>query len=250
MTPGQILVAMADVYATCPTYRDKGQVTTQFYRVGRHQARTDVRPFATAFCRPDQFRFEYQDRSVFSDKCSRHIVWANGSDVRTWWDVRPGVEKPESLGLALGAATGVSGGSAHTIPALLLPDPENGIRLTELIELSSLGDARLGDVTCYRLSGRFQPYSVDPAEEEQHAQEVLVRTGRRPERSKHSPVTVWIDCGTLLVRRIEDAVQFETFRTENVTEYEPAIGVTLSDDELQFDAPQTGEPCAAPDRAI
>jgi hypothetical protein len=120
--------------------------------------------------------------------------------------------------------------------------------LTELIELALLGDAPLGEVTCYRLSGRIRPYPVDPAEEEQRAQEVLALTGRKPEQTEHSPVTVWIDRGTLLVRRIEGAVQFETFRTEEMTEYEPAVGISLSDDELQFGAPQAAEPGAAPDR--
>ena len=51
-------------------------------------------------------------------------------------------------------------------------------------------------------------------------------------------VTVWIERGTLLVRRIEYATQFETFRTEKVTQYAPAVGVQLSDDELRFGAPE------------
>jgi hypothetical protein len=62
-------------------------------------------------------------------------------------------------------------------------------------------------------------------------------TGRYPERAEHSPVTVWIDRGTLLVRRIEAEVRFETFGTECVTEYEPQVGVAIADDELRFDSP-------------
>src|SRR5436305_1218819 len=62
-------------------------------------------------------------------------------------------------------------------------------------------------------------------------------SGRPPERSENSPLTLWVDRRQLLIRRIEIDVRFETFRTETVTEYNPSIGVTIADDELQFGAP-------------
>jgi hypothetical protein len=220
MYPEQILKALAEAYASCSTYRDSGQVTTHFCSEDR-DPRTSVKPFVTAFHRPDQFRFEYRDRYDVEHEWNRYIVWADGEAVRTWWDVNPGVKQPESLELALAGATGVSSGSAHTVAALLMPDRVGGRRLTDLAELASLGDEPLGEVTCYRLSGRF-----------------LV-SKRWPERAEHSPLTLWIDCDTLLIRRIEAATQFETFRTETVTDYTPTVGVALSDDELLFGAPET-----------
>jgi hypothetical protein len=247
MYPEQILVAVAEAYAEGSTYRDAGQVTTMFhYPDGR--ARTTVRPFTTAFARPDRFRFEYRHRFDDAGAWNRYIVWANGSELRTWWDVRPGAERPASLELALAAAAGVAGGSAHTVPALLMPGGLGGQRLTELAELASLGDEPLGESTCYRLSGRFPSELVGPAERERRYQELLAKAGRM-ERSERSPTTVWIDRGTLLIRRVEWATQFETFRTETVTDYNPGIGVLLSDDELRFGAPETAEPVAAPDPA-
>src|SRR5947209_15674711 len=118
MTPDEILGAMAEVYATCPTYRDSGQVVTHFFDPGSDRPkRTSVRPFETAFVRPDRFRFEYRNRYKDDGPWYRHIVWAKGGDVRMWWDVRTGVEYPDSLGMAIAAATGVSGGSAHVVPA-------------------------------------------------------------------------------------------------------------------------------------
>jgi hypothetical protein len=59
-------------------------------------------------------------------------------------------------------------------------------------------------------------------------------TGRMPERFEDSPITIFIDYRTFLVRRIEIATQFETYRTETVTEYDPAIGVLITDDQLRF----------------
>jgi hypothetical protein len=232
MSPEQILSAQAEVYATCASYRDAGVVTTRFINTdgGGH---TTTRPFETAFVRPDRFRFEYRSRHFEEDDWDRCIVWAGGGDVRTWWDVTRGVESPESLGLALSGATGVSGGSAHTVPALLLPDLIRGRSLTQMVDVVSLGDDSLGDVTCYRLSGRFVRPPSDPALMEQ----VLGDFARQLERVEHSPVTVWVDRGTFLIRRIEEATRFETFRTEEVTEYEPAVGVAVREEELRFDPP-------------
>jgi hypothetical protein len=238
MYPQKILEAVAEVYASCVTYRDSGQVVTRFYQPGAANPRISVKPFATAFHRPDRFRFEYRDRFNVGQEWNRYIVWLGGKAVRKWWDLCPVVDQPESIGLALAGATGVSGGSAHTIPALLMPDWVGGRRLTQLAELESLEDEPLDTVTCYRLSGRFLSCPVNPTEDDGHAQQVTALTGRRPERAKHSPRTVWIDRGTLLIRRIEEIVQFETFRTETITEYMPEVGVPLSDEELLFDVPE------------
>src|SRR5262245_59747489 len=133
MNPEQILAALAEVYASCMTYRDTGCVVTCFIRPDGH-SHTNVQPFATAFVRPNRFRFENLYRFNEQSEWDRDILWADGSEVRTWWDVRGRVERPESLHLALAAATGVSGGSAHTIPALLAPDNVGGRRLTQLAD--------------------------------------------------------------------------------------------------------------------
>src|SRR5512137_1163163 len=80
LTAQQILDKAATTYATCKSYRDSGVVTNDFGprsagdRFPRH---VDVKPFRTAFVRPDQFRFEYDNPG--SEK--PYIVWAKGSDV-------------------------------------------------------------------------------------------------------------------------------------------------------------------------
>ncbi|HLX68487.1 MAG TPA: hypothetical protein VKV04_02565 [Verrucomicrobiae bacterium] len=237
MYPQQILEAVSQVYAACATYLDSGQVTTRFIYPDDCSPRISVRPFTTAFHRPDRFRFEFRSRFKAKDPWQRYIVWADGELVRTWWDIKRGVQEPASVALALAGATGVSGGSAHTIPDLLMPDRVGGRRLTELAELMSLGDETLGGGDCCRLSGRFPPIPIDPAEEEKRIQETIALVGRRPERAEHSPLRLWIDRSTLLIRRIEETKQFETFRSEETTDYEPAVGVSLSDAELQFGAP-------------
>lgn len=230
MCPDQVLAALAEVYATCAVYQDSGAVITR----SKHLT---IRPFRTAFVRPDRFRFEYQDRFGETDPWHRHVVWANGNDVRVWWDIRPQVERPESLRLALAGATGVSGGAAHTIPSLLMSDLFGPNPLTCLADVSSLPDEMLEGVTCYRLVGRVVYPQLDPAEEERRRAEAQRLYGLTPTSSERAPLTMWVDRGTFLIRRIAESIRLGTHSWETVTTYEPRVGVQVSDDDLRFDPP-------------
>jgi outer membrane lipoprotein-sorting protein len=198
-----VLDRMAKVYAGCKSYRDTGVVKTVFVMATGN--RTVEKPFKTAFVRPDRFRFEYTEKR--GGREDRYIVWRKGKDVQTWWDVKPGVEKPESLELALAGATGVSGSSAHTVPALLLPKEVGGRRLTDLTEAKRAEDARIDKVDCFRIEGKFGD----------------------------APLTLWIDNKTFLVRRIESEKKFDNFSTEETTTYDPVIDDEIPDKALEFD---------------
>jgi outer membrane lipoprotein-sorting protein len=202
-----VLDRMAKAYANCKSYRDSGVVKTVYIEATGNL--TEEKPFATAFVRPDRFRFEYKEKQDFGRE-HRYIVWRKGKDVQTWWDIKPGVEKPNSLGLALSAATGVSGGSARTVPALLLPKEIEGRRLTDMTEAKRVEDAKLDKVDCFRLEGKF----VD------------------------LPTTIWIDTKTFLVRRIDAQMKFDTFRAVETTNYDPAVAEEISDKQLAFDPPE------------
>jgi outer membrane lipoprotein-sorting protein len=233
-----IVRRMAETYKSCKSYQDSGTVTTIFHHEDGKQ-HTSSKPFTTAFVRPDRFRFEFKD-SFDGHKWHRYIVWARGKDVRTWWDIRPKMEGPESLALALAGATGVSGGSAHTIPTLLIPDQIGGRGLTELTGLKRLEDADLGDIHCFRVQGR-QVIRITRAERDEHRQKVQKLTGKIPEESEHGPTVVWIVKATFLVRRIEQKVQFESFRTESTTEYNPLLDTPIGEKQLEFGKPEANE---------
>jgi outer membrane lipoprotein-sorting protein len=233
LSAAEILERMAKIYAKCKTYQDTGCVTIVFTSAdGQH---TDKRPFSTAFVRPDRFRFEFKS-SFDGSKWHRYIVWAEGKDVRTWWDIRPGVEKQSSLSLGLAGPTGVSGGSAHTIPSHLMPDSIGGKRFTDLTELKLLEDAKLGGVDCFRIKGKLV-INLDPTELERVRKKVRKVTGKDPTPSKRGPETLWIDKSTFLLRRIDEETQFDNFRTESTTTYEPLIDERIADKQLKFDPP-------------
>jgi outer membrane lipoprotein-sorting protein len=200
----EILERMDKVYANCKSYRDSGVVKTLFIK-GKSK-RTVEKPFTTAFVRPDRFRFEFKEGSY---KPRRYIIWFNGKDVRTWWDVGRRLEKPESLSFAVAGATGVSGGSAKTIPTLLLPDMVLGRRLTDITDPKRVENANLGKIECFRVEGMFAD----------------------------TPTTLWIDQKSYLVRQIDEKTTFDDFRTEDTTSYDPSIDDKITDEMLAFDAP-------------
>jgi len=201
-----VLGRMAKVYSGCKSYRDSGVVKTVFVQANGN--RTVEKPFTTVFLRPDRFRFEFKENNGRGQE-RRYIIWRKGKEVQTWWDIKPGVEKPESLNLALAGATGVSDLSAHTVPALLLPKEVEGRRLMDMTEAKRIDDAKLDKVDCFRIEGKFGG----------------------------NPTTLWIDQKSFLVRQIDAQNKFDDFRTETTTTYDPAIDDEIPDKKLEFDPP-------------
>lgn len=201
-----ILQKMAKAYAECRTYRDSGVVKTVFImKTGR---KTVEKPFSTAFVRPDRFRFEFCDTSD-DGSTERCLIARSGDQVQSWWTLQPKVSVGKSLGMALAGATGISGGSAHTIPNLLLPEEVTGFSLPEMDKIKRIADARIGTANCFRIQGEF----------------------------RQTPMTLWIDQRTFLLRRLEERNVFEDFRTEEITDYSPTLNEAIPDKLLAFDPP-------------
>ncbi len=202
----QILVRVGQVYARCRSYSDTGVVTDRYAGLLGH---TTTKPFRTAFVRPDRFRFQFTEAKGLLGRDYAYIVWRNGTDVRTWWDVRPGVERAPSLLLALAGATGVSGSSAHTIPNLLLPDEVGGRCLTDVAQARLLEDALVGASACFRVTGTYADW----------------------------PITLWIDKGSYLVRRIDLTTEISGGPVDHTTTYEPVLDGEVTEAMLAFAPP-------------
>jgi outer membrane lipoprotein-sorting protein len=235
MTAEDILAAAEEAYHRCRTYADTGCVQTEFRKPDGQTDFFSTTSFETAFVRPDRFRFEFSTHHPKRSELRRYLIVAKGSEVLTWWDIRPAVERPESLALALGGAAGVSGASSHTVPALLMPDRVSGRRLGQRAALTRLGDADLDGVACFRVERREV---IDPDEARQSREEAIRILGRALPESESVPDVLWFDRGTFLLRRIEGGSRFPSFRTESVTTYEPVIDEDVPDDHLLFDPPE------------
>lgn len=203
LTPQQILQNMAQTYATCRFYRDEGVVTTVFKGTNGRGTFQTRKPFSTSFVRPaGLFRFEYQEDDKPNGPNPRYVIWSNGREVRSWWTIRPVVQKMPSLEMAIAGATGVSGGSANTVPSLLLQ-----IAFGQMLKhlqgfVPAARSERVGGANCWRVDAKDL---------------------------RGFPVVVWVDKNTFLVRRLFQRVNLgpQSGIAETTTTYKPSLNVTF-----------------------
>lgn len=116
--PQEVIKNMAERYAAVSSYQDTGVVETVSGDVLLSRS-TDVF-FKTYFTRPHKLRFEWADYSPFSS-VERNVVWGDGGETFRFYSFDPNkIKAVENMGLALAGATGISRGSAHTVPNLLI----------------------------------------------------------------------------------------------------------------------------------
>lgn len=156
MSAQAIVEKMAAQYAQASSYQDTG-VVEETGEWGKGQRETIIK-FKTWFARPHFLRFEWTDRSVVTSKEHLSVVWNDGK--RTYhyysWD-DPAVERDETISLGLAGATGISRGSAHTVPVLLMEEV-SGFRLTEMSDLSLLGEEAFEGEDCHVVRG-YHPHN-------------------------------------------------------------------------------------------
>lgn len=202
----QIIDRSMAVYANCISYVDEGEVKTLFLESDRK--RTVIKPFTTAFVRPSDFRFEYKERRG-EEEWDSYIVWKDAESVKTWWSIRPGVESPETLSRALAGATGVSSGSANTIPTLLMPEMKMGSSIKSLSGLKLVGEEEVNGSKAYKIEGTDL---------------------------RNRSVTLWLDEASFLIVKTFRTASFPKFETETTTTYKPQVNVS-ADGKLAFNPP-------------
>ena len=201
--------AMNRAYATCRTYRDRGTMTDESERI----------VFETRFRRPDRILFKYRGTSDAQDLVywtvgKRGKVVEEGYGGKTveglsiptngWYG--PGrLEANRSLGLTVAGFTGISRGTATTVPNMLFPWEVRALSFPDMADLRLVGSAKERGVLC----------------------DVL--------ESKKHLTKAWIERKTRLLRRLEE--RFDPSDPMSVTLYEPRIDVPVSDAELTFAPP-------------
>ncbi|NOT32154.1 MAG: DUF2092 domain-containing protein [Planctomycetes bacterium] len=206
-TPEQILEAMKDVYARCRTYMDTGEVHEVF--VDDSRRRTIRKPFTTAFVRPDRFRYEFRDRAG-EEEWNRYLAWKEATEIRSWRDIKPGIEVHDSLRMALSGAGVLSGGSASVVPSLLMPVELGMLAQLALEELERLEDGERNGVACYRILGK----------------------------QRDAPILLWIEKERFLLRRSERQSQIPGYLVETTTDYLPELDAEVPAEVLLFDPPE------------
>lgn len=145
-----VMKNMADRYAALSSYQDIGVV--EITSEGELPRRGTNTLFKSYFTRPNKLRFEWLTSAFFSS-AERSVIWSDGTEAFTFRGYEPGIEKEDDLVSAIAGATGVSLGSAHTVPELLLNSELMGFSLTDLARLSLKNEEVFEGELCYVLSG-------------------------------------------------------------------------------------------------
>jgi hypothetical protein len=219
LTASAILDRVAGVYAAAQTYQDKGLATTTF--TSPERVWTAATSFITAYSSTTgQFRFEFLAPLPLPGSSSppslerRQIIFRDRNGIYQWSYLK-GLSATESLARAVARATGVSKGSAHRIPALLMPSEIGGRKLTSDTDpVERIDDARLPTGDCYRIRRMLQT-------------EMGVRTE-----------TVWIDGSSFLIRQVDTHGKqgVETI-VDSRTNYEPLLDQPVPTNMLELNAP-------------
>lgn len=149
----QVLRKMTEAYASMQSYTDRGVVTVRLEDSDETIIETT---FETAFARPNLFRFDWTNHHPANrDVDWRSVVWSDGTATYTHseTDSEPETMEEESLELAIAGATGVSSGSARTIPRLLMPEI-GGWSLSQLQSPTVVGVETIDGVPCHRVRGQ------------------------------------------------------------------------------------------------
>ena len=129
-----VLARAANVYVSCRTYQDTGEVTAVLVTGARPWNRTTQKMrFRTVFSRPDRLLFEYRDVGLGPEsEWNREVIWGGATSACSWSTLKPGVSSHKNITHAAGALAGVSHGVSASIPYMLfsaepryscLPDP-------------------------------------------------------------------------------------------------------------------------------
>ena len=200
LSPEQVVEKMIAVYASCTTYSDTGRVKTVF---SRNMSRPVLKPFSTAFVRPSRFRFEFKEEREYGN--NNFVAWQDGTSIKSWWSIKPGIKLYENISFALGSAAGISSGSSMWIPSMLL-------KLGDTQRIQKLSGLKMSDD---KIDGR-PTYKVEGKD------------------WRDNPMTLWIDKENFLVLQIYEKQKTERFEAEQTTNYKPRINAPVTPEQLTF----------------
>ena len=176
----ELLEQMRARYASLKSYSDTGVIITE-ENGGSPTTFKEHHTFTTYFRAPKQFFFDFRAEPTGSG--DRFVLWIDGAEVNTWWQTTGVHDKyPQGQG-ATGFAIGSlpTKGSIAIIASLIFPGLQD---VTALQEPRLLPAEAVDGHRCYKVIGIYAPA---------YGNGVVTAS---------SPVTLWIDAETLLIRKI------------------------------------------------
>jgi hypothetical protein len=145
LTTKEIFQRAADKYSSLTSYSDEGQT------VALVNGTTLTTKFTIKLARPNLYKIEWaRTTDSWVNFLTRHptqAVWSAGAG--DFLDMGTGVQKQASQEMALGGATGISGGAAATIPGTFFKMNWGNALGTMGTGMKQAPDERAGGVNCY-----------------------------------------------------------------------------------------------------
>lgn len=138
------------------TYQGLNSYTDRGFMESRHDPNSAVAyirklNFSTQFRRPNLFRFAWHS----PDNDGVNVVWCDGKSVFAKHSYDIEVRHIENLSRAIAGATGISGGTAHTVSSLLMNEVR-GSKLTDRKYSVYRGTEIINGEDCYHLQQASQ----------------------------------------------------------------------------------------------
>ena len=159
--PNEILERVAAAYKDMTTYKAEGTISSDI-STGGTKMKTET-SFRILLKKPNLYLISWMQENVTTPSSSQSgAVWSDGTQPYLYMGMMNAYSKVGRDELALGGATGISGGAAFTIPSLFLPvfmgvpAPFSRLKAPQ-IEMTQ----KVGEEDCYVISG---PSSVSKKE--------------------------------------------------------------------------------------
>jgi outer membrane lipoprotein-sorting protein len=154
ISPDEIQKKVVDSYRALDTYKAEGTIISDMGSDGtQHKLETS---FTILLKKPNLYLITWTQSHKFTPglKAQSGAVWSDGTQPYLYMSAMHAYSKMTSDDMALGTATGISGGAAFTVPSLFLHgfmgQPRPFSRLKEL-EMEETG--KVGKEECFVLSG-------------------------------------------------------------------------------------------------
>ncbi len=151
VSPYEILEAVAAKYKEMQTYKANGTITAN---IDTHGMKMET-SFSILLKKPNLYLISWtQENMPLPRMVQSGAVWSDGTQPYLYMGVMNAYFKMDSDELALGGATGISRGSAFTVPSLFLPGLRHQTASFLRLKNPQIGkNEEVGEEDCYVISG-------------------------------------------------------------------------------------------------
>lgn len=153
ITPSEIFKKVVSTYESLQTYKAEGIIVSDI-DAGDMKMSTET-SFSILLKKPNLYLISWTQKNMsMAGMTQDGAVWSDGTQPYLYMGVMNAYSKMGSDELALGGATGISGGAAFTIPSLFLSVfKENPAPFSRLKDPKVEKTEKVGEEDCYVVSG-------------------------------------------------------------------------------------------------